>query len=173
MPLKNQPIKSVNDLLIGHQCFFCINRDWIFDFSLGEKPEPWSVINQVYFRNGRQHKTLSFSLPYVVAELSLASFFPENQFIRLVIVYGQNLNSMMGSINHFMAREANTALHINKVSEPCQISVLETIFNKVLKSNYVFDQLKFYAYEEGFHRTLDGQWHEIPLDHEVTNPPTF
>lgn len=171
--LKADNTKSVNDLLIGQQCFFCVNRDWVFDCKLSDKSPPWSVINQVYFRNGRQHKTLSFSLPYVVAELSLESVLLNTTYVRMIIIYGDNINSMMGSANHLMARESGTTLHIEKLSEPCDISTLETIFNRVLKTHYQFQQLKFFNYEDGFHHTLSGQWHERALNGPTPNPAFF
>lgn len=153
-------IKTITKEIVGRQCIFFYSKNWVFDFSLDSTNKPWDITKQVYFRNARKHKTLAFALPYVVIELV---FEGSPRFLRAIVIYGEDITKMIGSMDHFIKREEGICAWVEQPDFNWQPSSIVDLSNQILKENNRFAGIQFYQYHEPFHAQLTGTWEVITV----------
>ena len=147
----------VLDQLSNKNCFFFTCPSWIYDDSLLEANSLWEITNQVYLRP-RRHQALSFILPFLVCELRIAD---SKQYLRLLIVYGDEVSSMIGSVNHLMRQEKEIKAWVTKLNFELNLNSISDIGNRLLERSCPYDFALFLRYHEPHHKTLQGHWGKV------------
>jgi hypothetical protein len=153
-------IRTITDEIVGQQCIFFYNCNWIFDFSLKSTDKQWEITQQVYFRNVRKHKTLAFALPYIVIQLAFAD---SPQYLRALVTYGAEITKMIGSMDHFIKREEGIRAWVEQPDFSWKPSNIIQLSNRILESENQFTEIEFYRYHEPFHAKLNGTWEQIQV----------
>ena len=151
-------IRTISDEIVGQQCIFFYNRNWIFDLSLNCTDKPWEITQQVYFRNVRKHKTLAFALPYIVIQLAFAD---SPKYLRALVIYGGDITKMIGSMDHFIKREEGIRAWVEQPDFSWKPSNISELSNRLLEMRSQFTEIEFYRYHEPFHAKLNGTWEQI------------
>jgi hypothetical protein len=153
-------VKTITKEIVGRQCIFFYSKNWIFDHSLNSTDKQWDITKQVYFRNVRKHKALAFALPYIVVQLALAN---TSNFLRAIVTYGDDINKMIGSMDHFIKLEPGIRAWVEQPDFNWQASSIAELSNQILEDNRQFGEIEFYQYHEPFHAKLSGAWEAIQV----------
>lgn len=151
-------IQTITKEIVGRQCIFFYNKNWLFDYSLDSTDKPWEITKQVYFRNVRKHKALAFALPYIVIQLALLD---STRFFRAIVTYGEDITKMIGSMDHFIKREEGIRAWVEQPDFNWQPSSIAELSNQILEETMQFGAIEFYRYREPFHAKLSGTWELI------------
>ena len=158
---EQEHIKTIGDEIVGKQCIFFYNKNWVFDYSLADSDARWDVTQQVYFRNVRKHKSLAFVLPYIVIQLVLPQ---SSSYLRAIVTYGEDISKMVGSMGHFIKQEDGIKAWIEQPVFSWQPSDIYDLSKRLLNAEYDFKGIEFYRYHEPFHVKLNGSWESILLE---------
>lgn len=153
-------IRTISDEIVGQQCIFFYNRNWVFDLSLSSTDKQWDITQQVYFRNVRKHKTLAFALPYIVIQLAFAD---SQTYLRALVTYGADITKMIGSMDHFIKREEGIRAWVEQPDFSWRPSNIIELSNRILETESQFSEIEFYRYHEPFHAKLNGTWEQIQV----------
>jgi hypothetical protein len=147
------------DHLANKNCFFFACPNWMYENSLLETNELWEIANQIYLRP-RRHQTLSFVLPFLVCELRVTN---SKQFLRLLLIHGDEVSSMIGSANHFMGQERGIKAWVTHLNFDLNLNSIGDISNRLLEKKCLYDFAHFLRYHEPHHKTLKGHWEKVEL----------
>ncbi|MBT8584570.1 hypothetical protein G6677_03850 [Polynucleobacter paneuropaeus] len=147
------------DHLVNKNCFFFACPNWIYEDSLLETNALWEIANQVYLRP-RRHQALSFVLPFLVCELRIAN---SKQYLRLLLIYGHEVSSMIGSVNHLMKQEKGMKAWVTQLNFELNLNSIGDIGNRLLEKSYQYDFICFLRFHEPHHKTLKGHWEKVEL----------
>jgi hypothetical protein len=153
-------IRTITDEIVGQQCIFFYNCNWVFDFSLSGTDKQWEITQQVYFRNVRKHKALAFALPYIVIQLAFAD---SPQYLRGLVTYGAEITKMIGSMDHFIKLEEGIRAWVEQPDFSWKPSNIIQLSNRILEAENQFTGIEFYRYHEPFHAKLNGKWEQIQV----------
>ncbi|APB98172.1 hypothetical protein [Polynucleobacter asymbioticus] len=149
------------DLFLDHlenqHCFFFASPAWLYPDSLLQAKHLWAIADQIYLRP-RRHQTFSFVLPFLVCELRQSH---SDQYLRLFIIYGPELSSMIGSATHFMRVEEQIKVWVTQLNFDLNLNSLTGVVNRLLGGDHQFDAVDFLRYHEPHHKTLQGHWQQV------------